>query len=116
MDFAFRLAVCSLQLLLEQSLAPALLVAREDKWKPVADLNAESRKETPGSLAHQKRAHSSGIEATGKQPSSAREQNSPGAEEAAELLLSKSKVKERFVFVEKDVRQLKPPRGRSLLG
>ncbi|PHJ22297.1 tetratricopeptide repeat-containing protein [Cystoisospora suis] len=98
------------ELLLEQSLAPSLLVAKEDKWKPVSDLSAEAAKGTPASLAHQKRATSSGNEKTVKQPCGG-SATAAAADNSSDSLLLKSKLKERFTFIEKDVRQLKPPRG-----
>nr|CEL69464.1 TPA: tetratricopeptide repeat-containing protein [Neospora caninum Liverpool] len=104
------------QLLLEQCLAPTLPVVTDTKWRPVSDLNVgeDHSGEQQPSLGEKREPSSC---------NSLEEQvcrsSSPGCvppEEAGTTKeghgpLLKAKVKERFSFVEKDVRQLKPPRG-----
>ncbi|PFH37088.1 tetratricopeptide repeat-containing protein [Besnoitia besnoiti] len=111
-----KVAYENCQLLLEQCLAPSLRIVQETKWKPVSELNGENeRPESCPSLAQTQCARSrcSSPErhccASGASRSQLTE--SPVSGDARHDALLKARVKERFSFLEKDVRQLKPPRG-----
>nr|CEL77051.1 TPA: protein antigen, putative [Toxoplasma gondii VEG] len=104
------------ELLLEQCLAPTVPMVADTKWRPVSDLIArENRSGKQRASLQDKREQSNCNTIKERSCESAAPRlvipEEPGTTKEGHDALLKAKVKERFSFLEKDVRQLKPPRG-----
>ncbi|KYF42927.1 tetratricopeptide repeat-containing protein [Toxoplasma gondii ARI] len=111
-----RVASDNRELLLEQCLAPTVPMVADTKWRPVSDLIArENRSGKQRASLQDKREQSNCNTIKERSCESAAPRlvipEEPGTTKEGHDALLKAKVKERFSFLEKDVRQLKPPRG-----